>query len=318
MHQPRRQQTARPRRVSDAVVVTGASSGIGRACALELARSGFDVFAGVRKEEDARALEGVVPGGRLTPLLLDVTDPDLLASAAKNVEEAVGGHGLAGLVNNAGVGITGPLELLDPDELRRQFEVNVFGQLAVTQAFLPLIRAAGGRIVNVGSVGGWITLPFGGPLCASKHALRSLNDALRMELHPWGIHVSLIEPGAIATRAVDKLEADAEAAIGGFSALGRSRYAEAFESMTALAVAHERAGSPPEVVAEAVLRALTTKKPKTRYPVGNGSRLQSTLARALPDRLLDRARFRAFGLARTFGARRTEDVPPIQATRSTR
>ena len=299
------------------VVVTGASSGIGRACALKLVSSGFNVFAGVRNEEDARGLEGVVPVGRLTPLLLDVTDADLLASAANSVEEAVGEAGLAGLVNNAGVGMTEPLELVDRDELRRQFEVNVFGQLAITQAFLPLIRTAESRIVNIGSVGGWITMPFGGPLCASKHALRSLNDALRMELYPWGIHVSLIEPGAITTRAVDKLEAGVEVAIREFPALGKARYAEAFKTMTACAVDHERAGSPPEVVAQAVLRALTTQRPKTRYPVGNGSRLQSTLAKALPDRLLDQARFRAFGLPRKFGTRRTEDAPPAHTTRRT-
>jgi NAD(P)-dependent dehydrogenase (short-subunit alcohol dehydrogenase family) len=178
-----------------------------------------------------------------------------------------------------------------------------------------LIRVASGRIVNIGSVGGWITMPFGGPLCASKHALKSFNDALRMELYPWGIHVSLIEPGAISTRAVDKLEAGVEGTIEEFPALGRAHYAGTFQAMTKRAIAHERSGSPPEVVAEAVLHAMTAKAPKARYPVGAGSRLQSTLARILPDRLLDQMLFRTLGLPARFGAWRSEDPQLSHATR---
>jgi NAD(P)-dependent dehydrogenase (short-subunit alcohol dehydrogenase family) len=298
-----------------AVVVTGASSGIGRACALNLARSGFHVFAGIRKGKDGEALEYAAPEASLTPLHLDVTDSDFIASAVETVAETVGEAGLAGLVNNAGVGVAWPLELVPINELRHQFEVNVFGQLSVTQAFLPLIRAGRGRIVNIGSVGGWITMPFGGPLCASKHALKSLNDALCMELYPWGIHVSLIEPGAVSTRAVDKLEAGVEGTIEEFAALGYARYADAFRTMTKRAITHEWAGSPPEVVAEAVLLAMTAKKPKARYPVGAGSRLQSTLARVLPDRLLDQMLFRALGLPAKFGAWRSEDAQPSHVTR---
>src|SRR5215218_5026477 len=155
-----------------AVVVTGASSGIGRAAAMKLARSGFRVFAGVRKEEDAEALEETASAGRLKPLFIDVTDEHLVASAASTVEEAVGGEGIAGLVNNAGIGEAWPLEYVPLEEFRSQFEVNVFGHLTVTQAFLPLIRAATGRIVNVGSVGGRITMPFGGTLSAPRRACR--------------------------------------------------------------------------------------------------------------------------------------------------
>jgi NAD(P)-dependent dehydrogenase (short-subunit alcohol dehydrogenase family) len=298
-----------------AVVVTGASSGIGRACTLKLARAGFHVFAGIRKDKDAEALEYAAPDISLTPLFLDVTDPSLTASAVETVAEAVREEGLAGLVNNAGVGVAWPLELVPVNELRHQFEVNVFGQLSVTQAFLPLIRAARGRIINIGSVGGWITMPFGGPLCASKHALKSVNDALRMELYPWGIRVSLVEPGAISTRAVDKLEAGVDETIEEFPAPGRARYADAFRAMTVRAIAHERAGSPPEVVAEAVLHAMTAKKPKARYPVGAGSRLQSTLARVLPDRLLDQMLFRALGLPAKFGAWQSEGTQPSYVTR---
>ena len=286
-----------------AVVVTGASSGIGRACALKLASSGFRVFAGVRKEEDAQALEAAATS-RLTPLFIDVTDPDSVASAAEIVEEAVGEAGIAGLVNNAGIGEAWPLEFVPLDEFRRQFEVNVFGHLAVTQAFLPLIRAGTGRIVNVGSVGGRITMPFGGTLSAPRHALVAVNDALRMELYPWGIHVVLIEGGSISTRAVDKLEAGAERTIEELPVAGRARYADAYRTAVARAVARTRAGSPPEVVADAVLRALTDRTPKTRYPVGADTRVLLTLSRVLPDRLLDQVRFRVFGLQGESGARR--------------
>jgi NAD(P)-dependent dehydrogenase (short-subunit alcohol dehydrogenase family) len=294
--------TGRPR----AVVVTGASSGIGRATAMKLARSGFRVFAGVRKEEDAEALEEAAPADLLEPLFIDVTDEHLVASAASMVEEAVGGEGIAGLVNNAGIGEAWPLEYVPLEEFRRQFEVNVFGHLAVTQAFLPLIRAATGRIVNVGSVGGRITMPFGGTLSAPRRALVAVNDALRMELHAWGIHVVLIEGGSISTRAVDKLEAAAEATIEKLPAAGRARYADAYSTAVARAVARTRAGSPPEVVAEAVLRALTEPTPKTRYPVGVDARELLALSEVLPDRFLDRLRFRAFGLQGKFGLRRAE------------
>ena len=284
-----------------AVVMTGASSGIGEASALLLARAGFHVFAGVRREEDARALAGRATG-RLTPLLLDITDSTQIRSAAETVAELVGDRGLAGLVNNAGVGVAWPLEVVPLDEFRRQFEVNVFGHLAVTQAFLPLLRAATGRIVNVGSVGGRITMPFGGTLSAPRHAFVAVNDALRMELSPWGIHVVLIEGGSIATRAVDKLETSAEAVLRQLSAVNRARYADAYRTAVARAVARTRAGSPPEVVARAVLRALTEHTPKTRYPVGADTRLLLTLAAILPDRLLDRVRLRSFGLPGHFGA----------------
>jgi NAD(P)-dependent dehydrogenase (short-subunit alcohol dehydrogenase family) len=289
-----------------AVVVTGASSGIGRAAAMKLARSGFRVFAGVRKEEDAEALEETAPAGRLKPLFIDVTDEHLVASAASAVEEAVGGEGITGLVNNAGIGEAWPLEYVPLEEFRSQFEVNVFGHLAVTQAFLPLIRAATGRIVNVGSVGGRITMPFGGTLSAPRRALVAVNDALRMELYPWGIHVALIEGGTISTRAVDKLEAAAEATIEGLPAAGRARYAGSYRTAVAHAVARTRAGSPPELVADAIFRALTEPTPKTRYPVGADARVLLALSEVLPDRLLDRLRFRIFGLQGKFDARRGE------------
>jgi len=283
-----------------AVVITGASSGIGRACALALDRAGFLVFAGVRRAEDAASLQGDA-SSRLAPILLDVTDETSLASAVFTVREALGGNGLTGLVNNAGVGLLGPLECLPLDDIRRQFEINVFGQIAVTQAFLPLLRTAGGRIINMGSVGGRFALPFGGPLCASKSAFASLTDSLRLELCPWGIHACLIEPASIATPAVDKVGAQSESMLENLSPQGRERYGALVRGFVKRAVRREQKGSPPEAVAKVVVDALTAKKPKARYPVGADARLILTLAHWLPEPMLDRVRLRLFGLPTQFG-----------------
>ena len=178
-------------------VVTGASTGIGRATSLYLVKKGFRVFAGVRKKKDAESLEAA-GGTDLIPIELDVTNTDSIAAAARQVQDSLGG-GLDGLVNNAGIAIAVPVEAVAMDVLRQSFEVDVFGQIAVIQAFLPFIRRARGRIVNMGSVGGHITIPFGGVLCGCKSAFGSLSDALRLELYPFGIHVCVIEPGAIST-----------------------------------------------------------------------------------------------------------------------
>ncbi|MGS2648637.1 SDR family NAD(P)-dependent oxidoreductase [Streptosporangium sp. LJ11] len=272
--------------MSKTVLVTGASSGIGRATALLLAREGFTVYAGVRKESDGQAL-----GPTVTPILLDVTDAGQIAEAAERLSH------LDALVNNAGIGVTGPLEFVPLDALRRQYEVNVFGQIAVTQAMLPMLRASRGRVVTVGSVGSWITLPFGGPLCSSKHAIRSLNDALRMEVKPWRIRAVLIEPGSIHTEAVDKLEDEVEPRLASLGEQGRQLYGAAYRTMTTAGLKEERSGSSPDVVARAVLHALTARKPRSRYPVGKKSRLMSTLGRIVPQYTLDRLRLRALGLS---------------------
>lgn len=280
-----------------AVLVTGASSGMGKACALRLSQAGFTVFAGVRKERDAQMLrqEG---SSRLIPVMLDVTNDQAIAQACQVIRASVGAAGLVGLVNNAGVGVTAPIELVPLEELRRQFDINVIGQVAVIQTFLPLIRAARGRIINVGSVGGQTTIPFGGPLCASKYAIESINDAMRMELRPWGIQVVLVAPGSIRTPAVDKLVEDSEAMLKTFPADGAKRYARAYRAFVQTFVKHEEAGVPPEVMANVVLKALTADRPKTRYPVGPLSRRLPLLAHILPARTFDLFKVRLFGLPR--------------------
>jgi NAD(P)-dependent dehydrogenase (short-subunit alcohol dehydrogenase family) len=243
-------------RLTGAVLVTGASSGMGKACVLLLDQAEYTVFAGVRKERDAHMLKQVA-SPRLIPVILDVTDERTIAEVCQLIRETVGSSGLVGLVNNAGVGVTAPIELVPLEEVRRQFDVNVIGQVAVIQAFLPLIRAARGRIINVGSVGGKITTPFGGPLCASKYALESINDALRMELSPWGIHVVLVAPGSIRTPAVAKLVQDSEAMLKTFPPEGVKRYATAYRAFVQTFVKQHEAGAPPEVMAHTVFKALT-------------------------------------------------------------
>jgi NAD(P)-dependent dehydrogenase (short-subunit alcohol dehydrogenase family) len=282
------------------VVITGTSSGIGRASALLLARSGFRVFAGVRKPADGTALRDEA-GEAVVPIILDVTDAASIAGAAAEVTRRLEGGPLAGVVNVAGVGMAGPIEYVTPAELRGMFEVDVFGQVAVIQAFLPLIRQARGRIVNISSVGAHIAMPFGGVLGAAKSALGILSDALRLELRPFGIRVCTIEPGAINTPAVEKTLGDVEGRIAQLPPEGAKRYGAMWRAFTRKAYAMERHGSPPEVVAQVVLQALTARSPRARYVVGKHARVLTTLARVLPDRELDAVRSRLFSLPAAVG-----------------
>jgi NAD(P)-dependent dehydrogenase (short-subunit alcohol dehydrogenase family) len=186
-----------------AVVITGASSGIGEACAVRLAGKGFHVFAGVRREADGDLLKRKTSGA-LTPLLLDVTNSNSIAIAQGIVSEKMQGQGIAGLVNNAGIPLGGPIEFMSLDEMRKEIEVNIIGGVAMIQAFLPLLREGKGRIVNMGSISGLIAFPFLGPYAATKFAMEAISDSLRQELRPWGIGVSVIEPGNVATPLWDK------------------------------------------------------------------------------------------------------------------
>lgn len=268
------------------VVVTGASTGIGAACALHLDRLGFTVFAGVRNITDAAILQRQGASG-LIPLLLDVTDEVLIKKAQVIVSEHVGNNGLYGLINNAGIAVVGPLEAVPIPDLRRQLEVNVIGQMAVTQAFLPLIRQARGRIVNMGSIAGRGAMPLMGPYAASKFALEAMTDALRLELQQWGIGVSIVEPGAIATPIWEKSGKDAAGLEATMPRELLSMYAMLVAAVRKVVGEASARAIAAETVAQAVEHALTAPRPKTRYLVGTDAKLRALMIKLLPDRLSD-------------------------------
>ncbi len=266
-----------------AVLVTGASTGIGEATAKLLAAHGIHVFAGVRKAADGERLQSSSRGG-ITPVVIDVTDTESMRAAREVIETVCGNRGLAGLVNNAGVAYGGPLECTPVSVVRRLFDVNVFGALAATQEFLPLVRRGRGRIVNMSSISGRVALPFAGQYAASKFALRAMSDSLRMELRPWGIDVIMIEPGQIATPIWAKGVADCEQLQAEWSAEARERYGPTMHALLKrIGGVH---GLPPERVAQAVLAALTARRPKACYVVGRDSRVLRWLGR-LPPRWRD-------------------------------
>ena len=278
------------------VVVTGASSGIGRATVLRLADAGWHVYAGVRRPDDGKALIRASTSGDITPLIMDVTEPEQVSAAAETVDQHVGPAGLNALVDNAGIGVAVPMELVEMEALRWQFEVNVFGQVAVTQEFLPLLRRAKGHLVVIGSIGDRFTPPFGGPLAASKAAIATLTDAFRQELAPWGIRVVLVEPASIHTDAVDKLERDGIEVANEFSSEGRELYRETYLGMIGTALKRERSGSSPDVVADKVLKVLRKSRPRARYLVGKDAHLMANLVRFVPTRTLDAMRRKIFRL----------------------
>ena len=281
-------------------LVTGCSSGIGRSTALRLARAGQHVYAGVRKPADgdrlARSAAG--GGGEITPVILDVTEPGHIAAVAAAIDEHTGLAGLAGLdglVNNAGYGLACPAELVPLDAFRRQLDVNVTGQLAVTQAVLPALRRARGRIVMVSTIGVRFSPPFAGPLDAAKAALTALGEALRQELAPWGIRVVLVEPATINSGAADKVTRDAAAALAAAEPQSRALYADTFTAMLQVMERREANGSPPDVAAATIARALTAPRPRAVYLCGKDSRRLAVLS-GLPAPVLDLARRRIFRL----------------------
>jgi NAD(P)-dependent dehydrogenase (short-subunit alcohol dehydrogenase family) len=272
-------------------LISGASSGIGSATALRLARSGWTVFAGVRDEAAGERL--VAEGGeRILPLSLDITDEAQIAQAAERVAEH--GMGLDALINNAGISVNGPLELVHLDALRSQFDVSFFGHVAMTQALLPALRRAGGRIVLVSSVGGRVCTPFAAPYCASKYALEAVGDALRGELRSSGVQVTLIEPGSVATPIWDKGRANAE----GVDV--PPQLSEQYGHVpAAMSKAQENAGKrgiPPERVAATIERALGAKQMQSRYIIGRDAYLMIWAKQLLPDLLYDRVLRRALGV----------------------
>jgi NAD(P)-dependent dehydrogenase (short-subunit alcohol dehydrogenase family) len=287
-------------------VVAGAAGGIGGATCRELAKRGWRVFAGVRSEAAAERFDRA--GGQITPIVFDVTDEASLAGAAEQVERELGGDGLDGLVNAVGIVVRGPLELVPLSALRRQFEVNVLGQVAVVQAFLPALRRGRGRIVNVGAASGRVTIPFLGAISASKTALESVTDALRMELKHFGVGVSLVDPSHLHTEIFAK--ADAASARDGYAGTPavQQLYGPALEATT-VAIANQKR-NPVDTAVRPIVKALTARRPKTRYLPARDARLLE-IVRHLPDRVRDRMLMASMGLKKDLfaspaAARRTE------------
>ncbi len=265
------------------VVITGSSSGIGRACAIHLDRLGFKVFAGVRRKEDAEFLQSE-SSDRMTPVLLDVTDGASISAAFKLVEE-LSRDGLYGLVNNAGISLGGPLELVPVSDIRKVFDVNVVGMMAVTRQFIPLIRKAGGRVVNIGSAYGYFAVPGQSSYVASKHAAEGLTDSLRLEFSPFNVPVSIVEPGVVETEIWDKATDTYEDRCN----FKDKDILELYSPLLELAKKKisQRKGVEPGEVAKTVEHALTTKKPKHRYVVGRDAKIAALMKRLIPARLLD-------------------------------
>jgi NAD(P)-dependent dehydrogenase (short-subunit alcohol dehydrogenase family) len=268
------------------VVITGTSSGIGEACARHLDAEGWTVFAGLRHAADGEALRQQT-SDRLRPLLLDVTDATSIASARDLVASEVGNAGLLGLVNNAGIAVAGPLELLPLEEIRRQLEINVLGVVAVTQAFLPLIRQGGGRIINVSSIAGRAATPFLGAYCGSKFALEAMTDALRLELARWGIRVILVEPGAVQSKIWERSTFSATKVLSAVGTDSLSLYEAQLRHMQDVLGRAAQRAIPAGAVAKTVRHALTSPHPRVRYLVGKDAKLRAALKWMLPDRVQD-------------------------------
>ncbi|MGW3995555.1 SDR family oxidoreductase [Amycolatopsis sp. NPDC004772] len=275
---------------SELVVVTGASTGIGRATAQRLAADGFHVLAGVRTE--AAAAE--VKAGRVEPVLLDITDESQVTALADRVR--ADRRPLRAVVNNAGIAVNAPIEALPPAEWRRQFEVSVFGQVAVIQALMPALLQSKGRVVNIGSTGGKVAMPGFGAYSGAKFAMEAISDSLRREVAPFGVTVAVIIPGAIRTKLTERGNATAERLIAGMTPEQRARYAGLTKAFRATTEAWGVNGLDASVAAEAVSKAIRERRPRTRYTVGRDAAVMTRLTHLVSDRLLDRMVRRTMGL----------------------
>jgi NAD(P)-dependent dehydrogenase (short-subunit alcohol dehydrogenase family) len=276
------------------VLVTGSSTGIGHACAMHLDRLGFRVYAGIRNEADAERLraEG---SPELRPVLMDVTDETQVATCADAIRRS-SPSGLVGLVNNAGIAVAGPLEAIPLSEFRRQLEVNVTGQVAVTKAFLPQLRQHRGRLIFISSDNGRLAAPCLAPYSASKYAIEAIADALRVELAPFAVRVVLIEPGAIRTPIWEKTTVTGKALRERYPAELEALYGPMVDRVDSAAGKLAARAVPPERVARVVARALSVDRPRARYTIGTEAKTAAIAARLLPDRLRDRLVARAAGL----------------------
>jgi NAD(P)-dependent dehydrogenase (short-subunit alcohol dehydrogenase family) len=275
--------TASPE-IQEIAVITGASTGIGAATARELARRGFHVLAGVRRDRDADAIRG--PG--IEPLIIDITNPDHVRALASRVHGDPQGRAVRALVNNAGIGVNVPVEAFAIDEWRRLFEVNFFGHIAVTQALLPALIRSKGRVVNISSVGGKIAMATYGPYAGTKFALEAVSDSLRREIAPFGVQVVVVEPGAVRTEMPGRAISTAHELASTMTPEQNQRYAGLVHAITAQAASHTNSGLPADAAAKVIAKAVTARKPRTRYTIGRDAALITRLTRILPDRTTDR------------------------------
>jgi NAD(P)-dependent dehydrogenase (short-subunit alcohol dehydrogenase family) len=269
---------------SELAVVTGASTGIGAATARELARRGYHVLAGVRRDRDADAIRA--PG--IEPVIIDVTKPDQIEALATRVHGDPQGRALRALVNNAAIQANVPIEAFAIDEWRRMFEVNLFGQVAVTQALLPALIDSSGRVVNISSVGGKVAMATYGPYAATKFAIEAVSDSLRRELAPFGVKVIVVEPGAVRTEMLGRAITTAREAMSDMTPEQSRRYGGLVAAVNAQALSSTRSGLPADAAAKVIAKAVTSSKPRTRYTVGRDAAMITRLVRFLPDRTLDR------------------------------
>jgi NAD(P)-dependent dehydrogenase (short-subunit alcohol dehydrogenase family) len=270
--------------IGELAIVTGASTGIGAATARELARRGFHVLAGVRRDLDADAIRG--PG--IEPLIIDVTNPDHIEALAARVHGDPHGRALRAVVNNAAIQANVPIEAFAIDEWRNMFEVNLFGQVAVIQALLPALIRSKGRVVNISSVGGKVAMAAYGPYAGTKFAFEAVSDSLRRELAPSGVQVVVVEPGAVRTEMLGRAIAAADDLVAAMTPEQSRRYGPLVHAVNAQAVSSTKSGQPAEAAATVIAKAVTARRPRTRYTVGRDAALITRMVRLLPDRALDR------------------------------
>jgi NAD(P)-dependent dehydrogenase (short-subunit alcohol dehydrogenase family) len=270
--------------IQEIVIITGASSGIGAATARELARRGFHVLAGVRRDRDADAIRG--PG--IEPLIIDITNPEHIRALAARVHGDPQGRAVRALVNNAAIAVDAPVETFPIDEWRRLFEINFFGHIAVTQTLLPALIRSGGRVVNISSVGGKIAMATYGPYAGTKFALEAVSDSLRREVAPFGVQVIVVEPGAVRTEMAGRGIAATHKVAATMTPEQNQRYGGLVQAITAQAASFTESGLSADAAAKVIAKAVTARKPRTRYTIGRTTALMTLLARILPDRILDR------------------------------
>ena len=269
---------------AELVLISGASTGMGAASARELARRGYHVLAGVRREADAEALRGP----NLEPVMLDITKPEQIEEVARRIAFDPYRRPLRALINNAGIAINAPVEVLSMAQWRQQFEVNLFGHIAVTQAVLPSLLAGSGRVVNISSVGGRVALPTYGAYAGAKFAMEAMSDALRRELAPHGVQVVVVQPGGVKTEMTGHGIERARDVVAGFNPNQQARYGGLMRAIMSHAAAFTANGLSAEAAGRIIARAATTRRPRVRYPIGRDAAVLTRLVRVVPDRLLDR------------------------------